>query len=469
MSATATIRTDRAEAGTRADAAFASVLLAFVALAGAKTLYFSSVPADHEQDWLGAYVRAVARLVIMLSSFPASARGWERTSTFLRGVGLAVFMSVGTEACLRYVYWTGRGFPLADDALAGLDHLLGFDWPTYVGSFRGHPLLLHALAVAYATISRQSIAIGLFLAYRRMPERLYAFCLAQNLAVAMVGIVTVAMPAFGAYHHFGATPGNTPFIVAGDMDGMAGPLRALRAGFLDLGATVPLVQLPSFHAAACVILSWAAWPTRMRLPVLGINLLMFASAPIYGSHYLSDMLAGVVVAVVAVDCATRFVACASAAGRERRTASDCVSFCKSGSDSISVQLLISFEGFQEKSRCREDLLSALSQGGMSVDGLGRRAEGDGRTRRGDVLRSAAISRSGQGAAVPLFSRIAHDGARSSERGRDRNVGRRAHGSPHAHRALPHHDPNEGRDGSRGLACRRRHKPARILRRRHHEG
>jgi membrane-associated phospholipid phosphatase len=84
---------------------------------------------------------------------------------------------------------------------------------------------------------------------------------------------------------------------------------ALKQGYrvVDHSSFTGLITFPSYHAAAAVIFSWALWPTRLRWPLLVVNVLMTASAIIVGSHYLIDIIAGCVVAAIAISVAGTLV------------------------------------------------------------------------------------------------------------------------------------------------------------------
>ena len=45
---------------------------------------------------------------------------------------------------------------------------------------------------------------------------------------------------------------------------------------------------------------WAAWTTRLRWPAIVLNGAMLISTPIFGSHYLVDIIAGAGIAVVTI-------------------------------------------------------------------------------------------------------------------------------------------------------------------------
>ena len=65
-----------------------------------------------------------------------------------------------------------------------------------------------------------------------------------------------------------------------------------------------VVSFPSYHAAAGLLFVWALWPLRwLKWPILIFNLLMLASALTIGSHYLIDLVAGLVVGFMSIPIA----------------------------------------------------------------------------------------------------------------------------------------------------------------------
>jgi membrane-associated phospholipid phosphatase len=77
----------------------------------------------------------------------------------------------------------------------------------------------------------------------------------------------------------------------------------LRNGSLQqvsLGALRGLVCAPSFHTTSAVLFMLTAWPIRsLRWPLIAVNVAMLFSIPVEGTHYLADMIGGVLVALVA--------------------------------------------------------------------------------------------------------------------------------------------------------------------------
>jgi membrane-associated phospholipid phosphatase len=73
-------------------------------------------------------------------------------------------------------------------------------------------------------------------------------------------------------------------------------------------AMTGLVSMPSFHAAAAVILGWVSlYLGWLRIPLVLLNIAMLLSTIISGSHYFIDVIAGSVLAGMAIWTASRLV------------------------------------------------------------------------------------------------------------------------------------------------------------------
>jgi len=77
-------------------------------------------------------------------------------------------------------------------------------------------------------------------------------------------------------------------------------LRAHQVKDIDMGALRGLVCAPSFHTVSAVLYIAAAWPLRpLRWMIVPLNIVMLLATPIEGTHYLIDMIAGLLVAITA--------------------------------------------------------------------------------------------------------------------------------------------------------------------------
>lgn len=192
-----------------------------------------------------------------------------------------------------------RGF--VDPVLARADAALGFDWVAWYRMVAAHPLLQVAGRAAYESIYwTPALILGVF-AWTGRQNRARAFLLSFWLAALVTLALFRLMPAVGPLAYLWHGP--VPYMPDSALwqPTLIPPLREHLVHTVDLALLRGLVSVPSFHTAAAVLYSVAAWPVaRLRWPVLAVNAAMLLATPVEGTHYLTDMLAGAVVAAAAV-------------------------------------------------------------------------------------------------------------------------------------------------------------------------
>ena len=188
----------------------------------------------------------------------------------------------------------------ADETLHGIDLALHFNWLGWYGAVVASPALQTLGRIAYAMIY---ISPAILLGYHAVTDQRRE---ARDFitAVWLAAIITLSlyrfMPAVGPLSYLVEKP--LPYMPTSDLwqSNLIPALRAHLAPVVDLGHLVGLVSAPSFHTAAAVLL--IAFGLRQRhigVPLLLINLAMLWSTVVEGTHYLSDMLLGAAVALVA--------------------------------------------------------------------------------------------------------------------------------------------------------------------------
>jgi membrane-associated phospholipid phosphatase len=200
------------------------------------------------------------------------------------------------------VFRTGRDFPLIDSTLDAIDRALGFDWLAYVAWFNQRPWLTRTLGRAYASIFWQPFAVALILAYRQT-RRLHCFIAAMVATVTIASGIALVLPCLGPYTFLKATPELHSSVELVTQQFHVPLLDWLRQAQLTfppppiLGAG--LISFPSYHAAVAYLCTWACWRSPVFRPIfLCLNALMLVATPVHGSHYLIDVLAGLLIAAV---------------------------------------------------------------------------------------------------------------------------------------------------------------------------
>ncbi|MGU3537683.1 phosphatase PAP2 family protein [Methylobacterium sp. A54F] len=227
---------------------------------------------------------------------------WDRSA--VAALALAHVLLLGALNAVGHLApaYLGRGFAPADAALARLDALLGFDWPAYFAWHAAHPAIGTACRVAYLIWPQMALILVVVLARHGCFERLARLIAATALALALVYLAAILVPAYGAYVQHGMSPALHPDLPVAFSD-FKPAYDALRAGLVDLYAEeIPsgAISFPSFHTTTILLYAWAAWPTPARWPILAVQAACFLAVPVQGAHFLTDMIAGGAIGLVAI-------------------------------------------------------------------------------------------------------------------------------------------------------------------------
>jgi membrane-associated phospholipid phosphatase len=196
--------------------------------------------------------------------------------------------------------------PYRDAELLAVDHWLGFEPRQYLDFVYARPWLMALLPAVYLSMVYQPVVVFIVLTLTRRVERLHAFALALVISLLITIAIFALFPALGWYDYLGVNAAAYPRLQL--FWNFASHLEAVRNGALravPLGDLRGIISFPSYHTAAAVLAVWAVWPVRfIRWPMLLLNLMMAASAPIEGAHYLIDVLSGGLVGLGAITAAT---------------------------------------------------------------------------------------------------------------------------------------------------------------------
>jgi membrane-associated phospholipid phosphatase len=197
------------------------------------------------------------------------------------------------------------GLPYRDAELFGLDRWLGFDPRVYLEFVAGSRWLAALYPLVYLSMVYQPAVVFVALMLTRRLDRLHDFAIALGVSLVITIAVFALFPAVGWYAYLGIDPAAYPRLQL--FWNFAEHLENVRSGALH---AVPLADLrgiisfPSYHTAAAVLAIWAVWPIRLaRWPMLILNALMVAAAPVEGAHYLVDLVGGAAVGACSVAAA----------------------------------------------------------------------------------------------------------------------------------------------------------------------
>ena len=201
-------------------------------------------------------------------------------------------------------------WPLQDRALLAIDRAMGLD-PEMIARYVNDREWLGALLVrSYILIKIILVAIPLVLALTSRFVRLQVFVLAFSLTLIMTLVISTFTPAVGTYYGLNIDPAQFSSLDASMYQAQLRDMLALRDGslrHLELLKITGIVSFPSFHAASAVLYIWALWPVRyVGGAAVVLNILMMASTPVIGAHYMIDVFGGVALAVIGI-CLAKYL------------------------------------------------------------------------------------------------------------------------------------------------------------------
>jgi membrane-associated phospholipid phosphatase len=202
---------------------------------------------------------------------------------------------------LTYIAATCGG-TLHDTTLASIDGALRFDWNDWTAFLALHPAVRFVLGLAYSSLFWQIVITIFWLSLTELDYYNYELLINNIISLLLTTTIFSMYPALGV-----RTAGHAVEVST---------LLALRAGNIsafDLSHLQGLISFPSYHTVLAVLLTYAHRRSRLLVPIAAINGVMLLSIPTFGGHYLVDMIAGAVVALIAI-------AATAAAPRRRRIA-----------------------------------------------------------------------------------------------------------------------------------------------------
>lgn len=224
---------------------------------------------------------------------------WPRLQMLAGGV---TFMLCAWPALRLYNHLTmSAAYPMADETLANADALMGFNWADYLAWVDRHPLLIQLMDLSYSGLTGYTMILFLLLLLGNEPQQRCRELLKLFFSTAVIcSTIGMFFPAEAAAVFYQVPPNFLahvdPRVGAYHLD----HLQALRSDpdhVLFLAKLPGLVTFPSFHTAMGIIAIYCARGTPWLFgPSLVINLVMIASTPLFGSHYLVDIIAGAAIA-----------------------------------------------------------------------------------------------------------------------------------------------------------------------------
>lgn len=229
---------------------------------------------------------------------------------------------VATNALLQYVlivfsatvlsYSAATvGRPLIDRELLLADQYIGYDWRAYAEFVANHQLIASAMKFSYTFIFFVPLIVTVASITTNNVRALEKFILAGLISLSLTVGIFALFPATTAWTHLQLSDTEVAafhHLPLSSQDWI-GKLIQIRQGGAATVQTLNgngLIAFPSFHCAAALLLVWSTWAIRwLRAPMIIMSLSLLIATPIFGGHYISDMIAGAVVMVISVRATER--------------------------------------------------------------------------------------------------------------------------------------------------------------------
>ncbi len=198
----------------------------------------------------------------------------------------AIFSNAGEV--LTYIA-AACGGPTHDAELAAIDNALGFDWAIWYHFLARHGTLRFVLWLGYMSLMPQILISVIWFSLRDLDYFNYELLLNNIVSLLIATALFLLFPALGP-------------LQAGGQPGLP-VLLALRGGgplSFDIARLQGLISFPSYHMILAILLVWAHRRSALLIPVALVNAIMVVSIPSFGPHYLIDLIAGAMVAGLAV-------------------------------------------------------------------------------------------------------------------------------------------------------------------------
>jgi membrane-associated phospholipid phosphatase len=230
--------------------------------------------------WFYRYVRNEKRLAAILNS----------TAQIIAFAAVA--------APLSYVAATA-GFPLQDAMMDAWDRHLHVDWTQMMTFISMRPGLRLVLFLAYSSFALQTVTTVLALGMAGQLTRLNTFICAFVATTLVTIAVSAVLPAGGPWLFLDIRPETANGFVPASATSWP-VFIGLRDGTLHTVYGLNsegIITFPSLHAALGILFLAALWRVKgVRWIALGLNGLMLIATPLYGSHYVVDVIAGTLLA-----------------------------------------------------------------------------------------------------------------------------------------------------------------------------
>lgn len=247
----------------------------------------------HHVAFIGlAWYSCVFFGLIMLSVFYGTSQRSARLSNMSYYAALWIVTLVAA-GILTYIFAT-IGFPLCDEQLARFDQFIGFDWLYFYHFFQTQKVSSLVLLVAYYSALPQIMFSIIFLSHIGRHDRNNELWWTSLTSLIFTSVLSGCFPAAGTFYHYSTGLPNAvhlPDLFA---------LRNASTSEFIFANMQGIVTFPSYHTIMALLAIYVYRNTSIFWCIVTLNVLMLIATPIYGGHYLVDMIGGALVAALSI-------------------------------------------------------------------------------------------------------------------------------------------------------------------------
>ena len=210
-----------------------------------------------------------------------------------------LLLSLISFSALIFTYLAASSLnPFYDTYLLNIDKLIGFNWLAYARYVNENPNIHNFLYFSYGLREQLIIAVFIF-ALSNNKKQIHSFILVFSLSLTAVTIVSCLYPALGEVYSNKVKPTDFPLINLQDGFIHIEHVYNMRnGGDIDLDIATGIITFPSFHTCLAIMFIWFfRIVPYFRWFSLITNTAMLFATPIFGGHYIADMIAGALITI----------------------------------------------------------------------------------------------------------------------------------------------------------------------------
>jgi hypothetical protein len=232
---------------------------------------------------------------LILVAIPASKLCARRVAVALEFFAL-MLATVPVMAVATYIALARSGL-FWDDQFLRVDRALGFDWLGWFHFVTAHRAIAHILEILYYSPGVQAVYFTLLMGLMGAIDRMREIFWILFLSLVLISLASWLMPAMGPFEVF-SLKSHGSFLPE-----MA-RVHSRQAVEFSLTELQGIVTFPSFHTTLALAMIYGFRRTSLIGWALALaNGALLLGVPVFGGHYLVDMIAGAVVFAICLAAA----------------------------------------------------------------------------------------------------------------------------------------------------------------------